>query len=320
MRILLRLLLLCVAAVRAAHCHAHSTPRRAMSAATRPPLSCRMGPPKDWTPPPPPKEGDYLDIFCRGINAIMEQTVVGPVKAVAQVRDALPQTSASSSDFFWRTVKSPPELPGLSRPVWLTIAASVPTALGWYGWYKFSVEEELFYDELKREGRATGCGGYGTLLLFAWCVLLGGVGTVAGVPGADALIDAGAAWILLGQVNLYRRVNELLAERPGGEAPLYAWWALLPPPLDVVVGLRQVHFLAKYWAEERGDEWCGDDLAEKYFPFIAAPRFTLKSFARTPSMWFWFTSDWSDLDVAWLKEAGAPAKVDAERQQKVDAK
>ena len=26
---------------------------------------------------------------------------------------------------------------------------------GWYGWYKFSVEEELFYDELQREGRAT---------------------------------------------------------------------------------------------------------------------------------------------------------------------
>ena len=24
--------------------------------------------------------------------------------------------------------------------VWLTIAASVPTALGWYGWYNFSVE------------------------------------------------------------------------------------------------------------------------------------------------------------------------------------
>ena len=67
------------------------------------------------------------------------------------------------------------------------------------------------------------------------------------------------AWILLGQVNLYKRVNELCIETnqemgisseassgASPEPPLYAWWALLPPPLDVVVGLRQVHFLAKY--------------------------------------------------------------------------
>lgn len=116
-----------------------------------------------------------------------------------------------------------------------------PLRLGWYGWYKFSVEEELFYDELRREGRTSGCGGYGTLILFSWLVLLGGVGTVAGIDGADFLIELGAAWILLGQVNLYRRVNELLEEQEVGSAPVHAWWALLPPPLDVVVGLRQVH-------------------------------------------------------------------------------
>ena len=115
--------------------------------------ACRMGPPAGFNVPPP-KDGDYVDIFCRGINGLMEQSVVGPVRAVAQVRDAQPQAATTPLDqeMFWRTVKSPPELPGLSRPVWLTIAASVPTALGWYGWYKFSVEEELFYDELRREG------------------------------------------------------------------------------------------------------------------------------------------------------------------------
>jgi hypothetical protein len=113
-----------------------------------------MGPPAGFEMPPPPKDGDYVDIFCRGVNGLMEQSVVGPIKAVAQVRDAQPQaaTKPLDQDMFWRTVRSPPELPGLSRPVWLTIAASVPTALGWYGWYKFSVEEELFYDELRREG------------------------------------------------------------------------------------------------------------------------------------------------------------------------
>ena len=29
---------------------------------------------------------------------------------------------------------------------------------------------------------------------------------------------------------------------------------MLPPPLDVVVGLRQVHFLAKFWADVRGEQ------------------------------------------------------------------
>ena len=32
------------------------------------------------------------------------------------------------------------------------------------------------------------------------------------------------------------------------------------------------------------------------------PRFTLKEFARTPSMWFWFTKDWDDFDVPLLKD------------------
>jgi len=252
-----------------------------------------MGPPPGFTAAPP-KEGDYLDIFCRGANELMERSVVGPVRKSVQVREA------SQQGDFWNTILSPPELPGLSRPVWLTVAASVPTALIWYGYYKFSVEEELYYDELRRHGRATGCGGYGTLITFAWCVLLGGLGTVAGVPGAEGLVDAGAIWILLGQVNLYKRVNELYEEQ-GREAPVFAWWALLPPPLDVVVGLRQVHFLAKYWADVRGDEWKGDAVAEA-FPFIASPRFTLRTFLRSPSLWFGFTKDWKDFALPWFAE------------------
>lgn len=82
----------------------------------------------------------------------------------------------------------------------------------------------------------------GTLISFSWLVLLGLLGKAVGAPAADALIDGAALWILLGQVNLYRRVNELCSEEACGldGPPLYAWWALLPPPLDVVVGLRQV--------------------------------------------------------------------------------
>ena len=51
-----------------------------------------------------------------------------------------------------------PESPGVPRGVALTMLGSVPTALGWYGYYKFSVEEELFQDELRREGRVSGRG------------------------------------------------------------------------------------------------------------------------------------------------------------------
>ena len=59
-----------------------------------------------------------------------------------------------------------------------------------------------------------------------------------------------------------------------------------------------MYLLEQDWAQLRG----GDAVAEKYFPFISAPRFTLKEFARTPSMWFWFTKDWGDFDVPLLKD------------------
>ena len=53
------------------------------------------------------------------------------------------------------------------------------------------------------------------------------------------------------------------------EPPLVEWWAILPPPLDVVVGLRQVHFLSEYWRVKRGYPKKDDIIAEKLFPFIS---------------------------------------------------
>ena len=102
----------------------------------------------------------------------------------------------------------------------------------------------------------------------------------------------------MGQVNLYRRVNELCDEAKEElgleEPPLHGWWALLPPPLDVVVGLRQVHFLSEYWRLKRGESYDKDIIAEDLFPFISSQRFTLKEFVTQPSRWFWFTKDKED--------------------------
>ena len=72
--------------------------------------------------------------------------------------------------------------------------------------------------------------------------------------------------------------------------------------LDVVVGLRQVHFLSEYWRIQRGEPYVKDVIAEELFPFISSPRFTLKEFFRTPSNWFWFTKEWKDFDFEILKD------------------
>ena len=99
-------------------------------------------------------------------------------------------------------------------------------------------------------------------------------------------------------MNLYRRVNELCKEEfPDEEKPLYAWWALLPPPLDVVVGLRQVHYLARYWAKRRNDGFQEDLFADTLFPFISSERFTLKEFINEPKRWFWFTKEWKNFGL-----------------------
>jgi hypothetical protein len=239
--------------------------------------------------------------FCKGTNEFWKGLVVEPVRNFVEIQ---PAGTAGSDPFSKLT--APPELPGIPRPVWLTILGSVPTALGWYGYYKFSVEEELYQYELQETGSVSGCGGYGTLFPFVFGILVGFPLSVLHIPGGENILQAAAFWILAGQVNLYRRVNEICLEEKGAlklqEPPLHTWWALLPPPLDVVVGLRQVHYLSEYWRIKRDEPYDKDVIAEELFPFISAQRFTLKEFFRTPSMWFWFTKDWKDLDIDFLKD------------------
>lgn len=245
-------------------------------------------------------DSDLVNDFCQGTNSFWKGLVLEPVRRYVEIQPA----GTSKGDALSKLI-APPEVPGIPRPVWLTILGSVPTALGWYGYYKFSIEEELFQYELKEEGKVSGCGGYGTLFPFVFGILIGFPLQLFHM-GGDKIVDAAALWILAGQVNLYRRVNELCEEEKTAlgirEPPLYEWWAFLPPPLDVVVGLRQVHFLSEFWRIKRGDAYEKDLIAEELFPFISCERFTLKEFFRTPSKWFWFTKDWKDFDYDFLKE------------------
>ena len=239
---------------------------------------------------------ELINNFCKGTNEFWKKLVIPPVRNFVEVR---PSGSAGTDPLSKLT--APPEIPGIPRPVWLTILGSVPTGLMWYGYYKFSVEEELYQYELQNDKPITGCGGYGTLFPFVYGILIGFPLSLLHIPGGETIVSAAGFWILLGQVNLYRRVNELFMEEKK-EPPLHSWWAILPPPLDVVVGLRQVHFLSEFWRVKRGEDYDKDVIAEELFPFISSPRFTLKEFVRTPSRWFWFTKDWKDFDLDILKD------------------
>ena len=249
----------------------------------------------------PAKDDDYADRICRLVHDAFKTTCIPGIRNALETAPAqtLPPPKAWPvwDEEAIATLTATPQCPGIARPVSLVIAASVPTLLGWYGYYKFSIEEELYEAEIRKPGgRATGFGGYGTLLPFVYSVILSVACRLADHPTAsDYFFEVGGAWILATQVNLYVRVNELCKEAfPDESPPLHSWWAVLPPPMDVVVGLRQVHYLARYSAYVRGEQLDEDVVAEEYFPFVASERFTLAEFVREPKRWFAFTKDWDN--------------------------
>ena len=76
---------------------------------------------------------DAISDFCKGTNAFWKQLIIPVVRDYADVKP-----KGTAGDDFLSVVTAAPETPGIPRPVWLTIAASVPTGLIWYGWYKYS--------------------------------------------------------------------------------------------------------------------------------------------------------------------------------------
>ncbi|KAL7573861.1 hypothetical protein ACA910_012430 [Epithemia clementina (nom. ined.)] len=258
-----------------------------------------------WTPP----EFDLLNNnnnnnnnngeqpFNVRVNEFFKQTVPPGIREKFDVR--LEDAAFVRTEFDTiELLTSPPASPGVPRPLWLTILGSVPTGLLWYGFYKFSVEEELFQIELDKGEDPKGFGGYGTLGPFVYFSVLGPLAVLLHIPGGLLWSNVGIIFIYYTQFLLYNRVNELYTDM-GQEAPLSVWWCLpIFFPFDLIVGLRQVHFLSQYHyaTRLRGMKPVPKDPVVELFPFIGKPTLTWPEFLLTPSLWLSFLSSVGPID------------------------
>ncbi len=152
---------------------------------------------------------------------------------------------------------------GKPRPLWRVILLSAASLLLYYGWYKWIIQEEL--------RRYNGHGWSGTLCLlpFVLGVTVPQVLWILDpdVPGWFGWVSLlGVVWIYIVQFKLYRTVNELYRGE-GLKEPLVVWWIFVPG-LNLIVGLRQIHFLSEYWARKQ-EITVKDSLAES-IPFLSA--------------------------------------------------
>lgn len=151
---------------------------------------------------------------------------------------------------------------GKPRPLSRVIILSVVSGLLYYGWYKYIIHEEL--------KRYNGYGWSGTLCLAPF--LLGVI-----VPQLLRIFDPdvpgwfgwfsllGIVWIIISQFRLYKTVNKLYSDA-GMKEPLVIWW-LFVPGLNLIVGLRQIHFLSQYWADKQ--DIAVNDFLAKSIPFLS---------------------------------------------------
>ena len=84
---------------------------------------------------PPPEPGS-IDAFCRWTNSVFRNLTLEPIRDYLDIIEYKPV-----NDRFFSTILTPPQVLGVPRPVSTTIYASVPTLLGWYGYYKYSVSQ-----------------------------------------------------------------------------------------------------------------------------------------------------------------------------------
>ncbi len=135
---------------------------------------------------------------------------------------------------------------GKVRPLWFVMLLSAITLLAYYGYYKWVIQDEL------RQYTGKGWSGALCMLPFAGGILIPQALRLwdPDVPGWFGWFSLlGIVWIYIVQFRLYRTVNQLYQEA-GQKAPLTVWW-LFVPGLNLLVGLRQIHFLSEYWASKQ---------------------------------------------------------------------
>lgn len=241
--------------------------------------------------------GDY---FTVKVNQFFKDPVPTFIQDALALKD---DTRSPSQDFdLIELITAPPGKPGVPRPLWLVCLASIPSGLLWYGYYKFAVEEELLTMELESGNEPRGFGGYGTLGPFTYGILLGPFAAIFHLPGGIQWTTLAILYIYYTQFLLYDRVNELY-KKLGKEPPLTVWWCLpIFFPFNLIVGLRQVHFLSQYWYLKRGVSEPPKDPVADFFPFIAADNFSWQEFLTTPSLWCFLLRNQKPVDQSTLPE------------------
>jgi hypothetical protein len=158
-----------------------------------------------------------------------------------------------------------------------------------------TVEEELLQIEVEAGKEPRGFGGYGTLGIFTYGIVLGLIGEILQLPSGPVWVTLSFIFIYYTQFILYDRVNELYRDE-GWEEPLTAWWSIpILFPFNIIVGLRQVHFLAEYFYRKRGINPPSDPVAV-FFPFIHMSSFSWQDFIVTPRMWCKLFDKVDDID------------------------
>jgi len=266
----------------------------AFAPATRTALSI-----KRFTAPPKASSSDD-EYFNVEVNEFFKKPVPPFIKDYLAVKKESPPVKQDYSIVDIAT--APPGDPGVPRPLWSVIFASLPSGLVWYGYYKFAVEEELLNMELSAGKEPRGFGGYGTLGPFSYGLILGPIAAIFHLPGGINWATAGIVYIYYTQFLLYDRVNELFKEE-GLEPPLTVWWCWpIFFPFNLIVGLRQVHFLSQYFYQQRGVDPPPKDPVADFFPFIKAPKFKWQEFLTTPSLWCSLLANQENIDRSTLPE------------------
>ena len=244
------------------------------------------------------QSADATVCFPVQVNEFFKNPVPSPFKDALSVYNE--QGSIRTSNDIVTLLTAAPSSPGYPRQLWLVVLASLPTGLLWYGYYFFAIQEELLQIELNKGKEPRGFGGYGTLGPFSYAMLLGPVAVLFDIPGGINWILPGIIFIYYQQFLLLERINDLYKDE-GLDEPLQPWWSLpIFFPFNLIVGLRQIHFLAQYFYIKRDITNPPKDPIADFFPFVASERFTWQDFLLSPKLWCSRFSDVEDFDLKQL--------------------